>query len=54
MNARARVRTGLRVIWFNTVERWHDFVNVALPVFMVSGLLVACFRFWLWVFGFDL
>lgn len=46
-----RVRVGLRVVWFNTVERWHDFVNVALPVFLMSGLIVACFRFWLWLFG---
>lgn len=46
-----KVRLGLRVVWFNTVERWHDFVNVALPVFFMSGLIVACFRFWLWLFG---
>lgn len=38
-------------MWFNVVERWHDFLNVLWPVFFMSGLLVACFKFWLWLFG---
>ncbi len=51
MNNKQRMKLGARVMWFNAVERWHDFVNILLPIFMVTGLLVACLRFWMWVFG---
>lgn len=45
------LRVQWRVVWFDLVERWHDLLNILLPIFIVSGLLVACFRFWLWLFG---
>lgn len=43
----------LRIQWrtlkFDLIERAADVWNVFLPVFFMSGLLVACFKFWLWV-----
>lgn len=48
MNKR-KVKLGIRQMRFALVERWHDFVNVLWPIFMVSGLLVACLKFWWWV-----
>lgn len=47
--SKRKVKHGLRQMRFALVERWYDFINVLWPIFMVSGLLVACFKFWLWV-----
>jgi len=48
--SKRKVKLGLRQMRFELVERWYDFINVLWPIFMVSGLLVACFKFWIWVF----
>lgn len=45
------MRVQWRAVKFDAIERAYDFANIALPIFLVSGLLVACFRFWLWFFG---
>lgn len=50
--SKRKVKLGLRQMRFALVERWYDFVNVLWPIFMVSGLLVACFKFWWWVWSF--
>lgn len=47
-----RLRIGLRQMRFSIIERWHDLANIFLPIFLVSGLVAGCFRFWLWVFDF--
>lgn len=44
-----KIKHGLRSLRFAMEERFYDFLNVLLPIFMVSGLLVACFKFWFWV-----
>lgn len=43
------IRVKWRAIWFDAVERWFDFWNIALPVFLVTGLIGVCARFWLWL-----
>lgn len=45
-----KIKLGLRVMWFGLKERAYDALNVTLPIFIVTGILVACVRFWMWVF----
>lgn len=44
-----KIRIGLRSMRFHAVERFHDLLNVSLPIFIVMGLLVATAKFWLWL-----
>lgn len=48
----------LRIKWrtfkFELIERIHDLFNVAMPVFLMVGLIGAAVRFWSWVYGFNL
>lgn len=46
-----RIRIGLRTMRYNVTERFYDLVNITVPIFLVMGILVACFRFWTWLFG---
>lgn len=48
-----RIRVGLRTMRFGAIERFHDLLNVTLPIFVVSGLLAGCVRFWMWLFAFE-
>jgi hypothetical protein len=48
-----RLRVGLRVMRFNAIERAHDLLNIVLPIFLVSGILLGSVRLWFWLYGFD-
>lgn len=49
-----QVKLGLRSMKFTIKERWYDLVNITLPVFIMTGLLVVCVKFWIWALGFVL
>ncbi len=53
MIANQRSRVGFRAMRFGAIERFHDLANIVLPIFIVSGILAGCFRFWFWLFGFG-
>lgn len=40
----------LRHLAFTAWDRLTDLWNLALPIFLTSGLLVASVKFWWWVF----
>ena len=47
-------RKEYRRIWWRTLkllakERAYDIAAVAWPIFSVTGLLVACIKFWWWL-----
>lgn len=48
-----RLRVGINAMRFGAIERFHDVLNVALPIFLVSGILLVCVRFWVWILGFE-
>jgi hypothetical protein len=48
-----RLRLALNAWRFGLVERAYDLWNIALPIFLVSGLLAVSARFWLWAVGLD-
>lgn len=49
MAANKRLRSAWLGLKFHAVERWHDLLNVIFPVFVMTGLVAVCARFWLWV-----
>lgn len=51
MTQKTLLKLHLRHLWISAKERLLDLWNIALPIFLVSGLLVACFRFWFWLWG---
>lgn len=40
-----------RRLKFEAGERIYDLAALAFPAFVVTGILVACFRFWWWLSG---
>lgn len=45
------LRLQLRSARLSFIDRLRDLGNLAFPIFVTSGLLVACFKFWIWVFA---
>jgi hypothetical protein len=43
------LRLQLRSLRLRAWDRSIDFLNMAVPIFIVSGILVASIRFWWWV-----
>lgn len=48
-----RLRVQLNAWRFGAIERVYDLWNIAVPIFLVMGLLAICARFWLWAVGLD-
>lgn len=48
-----KIRVGLRAMRFSAIERFHDLVNVSIPVFLMAGVIAVAFRFWFWLLAFD-
>lgn len=46
-----RARLQLQAWRFAAIERAYDLAAIFWPIFLTAGLLVGCFRFWLWLFG---
>lgn len=51
MNRNQLLKLQLRHLKLTAWERIIDLWNISLPIFLTSGILVACFKFWLWVFS---
>lgn len=49
MTRREQLRVQMRVLKYDMRERLFDLANIAGPVFLVSGLVVASVKLWLWV-----
>lgn len=43
------IRLQLKHMAVSAWDRILDLWNLTLPIFITSGVLVACFKFWLWV-----
>jgi len=51
MDRKRLLKLQLRSLYLHTLDKIRDLANMVFPIFIVSGIVVACFRFWLWVFG---
>lgn len=49
MTRKQLLKIHLNAIRFDLKERAFDLANISLPIFITSGILVACFKFWNWV-----
>lgn len=49
MTKKQRIRIYFRFLMHTTKERAYDLWNIAVPIFVTSGLIVACVKFWWWV-----
>lgn len=49
MNRKQLLKLHLRHLALSAWDRLLDLWNIAVPVFIVSGLIVACLKFWWWV-----
>lgn len=50
MTKKQLLKLQLKAIRFTIQDRFSDLVNLAIPIFITSGLIVACFKFWMAVF----
>lgn len=48
MNRKHLIRLQLRHLALSAWDRVMDLWNLAVPIFITSGLLVACVKFWWW------
>ena len=46
-----KFKHGINLLKWHANERLFDMFNIVWPIFLVSGILVACFKFWLWLFA---
>lgn len=51
MTRKERLRLQLRHMRITLWDRLIDLGNLSFPIFVVSGVLVASFKFWLWIFA---
>ena len=49
MTKKELLRLQLRSIRLQAVDQGRDFLNMAAPIFIVSGILVASVKFWWWL-----
>lgn len=49
MTRKQLLRLQLHSIRINAIDRGKDLVNMATPIFIVSGILVASIKFWWWL-----
>lgn len=49
MTRKELLRLQLRHLAVTAWDRLLDLWNISLPIFITSGLLVACVKFWWWV-----
>ena len=54
MNRKMLVKIHLKAMWFSIRERWFDLVNISLPIFLVTGIVAGCVKFWSLVFGISI
>jgi len=47
MTRKETILIHLRALKFSAWERLIDLINITFPIFVVSGIVVACFKFWL-------
>jgi len=50
MTRKQLLKIQLNALRFEMKERAFDLMNISLPIFITSGIVVACVKFWLWVF----
>lgn len=50
MTSKEKLRMQIRLLRLRTWDRIIDLWNITLPIFITTGLLTACVRFWMWVF----
>ena len=49
MTRKQLLRLHLTSLRLSLVDKGKDFVNMATPIFVVSGILVGSVRFWTWI-----
>ena len=49
MTRKELLRLQLRSLRLHAADRGQDFLNMAAPIFIVSGILVASVKFWWWL-----
>lgn len=49
MTRKELLRLQLRSARLSAIDRGKDFANMALPIFVVSGILVGSLKFWNWL-----
>lgn len=49
MTRKEQFRIRWRLLKIDTKERMHDLANMAFPIFVTSGIVVACVKFWWWL-----
>lgn len=51
ISRREKMRIYRRWVWMGFKERMFDLAMISFPVFTMTGLIAACAKFWMWVFG---
>lgn len=49
MTRKELLRLQLHSAKLSAIDRGKDFANMATPIFVVSGILVASLKFWWWL-----
>lgn len=49
MTRKQLLKIQLNALRFDLKERAFDLANISLPIFITSGIVTACFKFWIWV-----
>jgi hypothetical protein len=47
MTRKQLLKLQLRSLKFSIIDRLTDLRDITIPIFVTSGLIVACFKFWL-------
>lgn len=49
MTRKEQIRIRWRFLKIEAKDRAFDLINMALPIFITSGMVVACVKFWWWL-----
>lgn len=49
MTRKQLLRLQLQSLKLSSIDKAKDFANMATPIFVVSGILVASVKFWWWL-----
>lgn len=54
MTRKQLLKIHLNAIRFDLKERAFDLANISLPIFLTTGIIAACVKFWSLVFGIEI
>lgn len=49
MDRKRLLKLQLRSLYLHSIDKLRDLATMVVPIFIVSGILTACFRFWIWI-----